>query len=194
MTKAPLSLLSLLTAILVFAGCKSAPPPMVDFGGTIYTRVGMRFDSGRDNLMYTTNYVGMDTYVPPGSALILEELGKKSMVLSDDLGNSYTIRYVKKHSKMPWGEWIEWNFSDAPMDMPMSLTEDERDAIAQGDVREGMSREAVLMAWGYPPKSLTADCQQGQLKYDARRFGSSGRVTINFDAEDRVEKMVGGGF
>ena len=72
---------------------------------------------------------------------------------------------------------------DAPIELPDSLNEAERGAIERGVYEAGMSRDAVFLAIGYPPKSLNPSESASLLSYEARRFV---RRNIQFGDDDRV--------
>jgi len=182
--------LTLLAAALLVAGCKSKDRDLIPEEGLnqpVYTKVGMHFDTKRGRyLMYSTNYLSMPTFVPPGTKLTLERMTGKGLALRDDSGNEYYIDYVSKHSKMPITEWKDRNFSATPVELPETLTDAEREGIMAGEIRRGMSREAVFLAVGYPPKSTNPSESAATLIYEWRRFV---RRTVRFDSEDKVDQV-----
>tara|TARA_R110002096_G_scaffold40525_7_gene110089 strand:- start:1212 stop:1784 length:573 start_codon:yes stop_codon:yes gene_type:complete len=178
-----------LVALALCASCKSSGDAIAEelLNTPIYTRVGMHFDNNRGRfLMYSSNYISMGHYLPPGTQLTLTKVSRKGFELTDDDGSNYVISYVPKHSIMPMAEWREQHFSESPVLLPESLTDDEREAIRSGEVRNGMSREAVFLAIGYPPKSNNPSLQSDVLKYELRRFMSR---SIRFDNDDKVEQI-----
>ena len=178
-----------LVALALCASCKSSGDAVAEelLNTPVYTRVGMHFDANRGRfLMYSSNYISMGHYLPPGTQLTLTKVSRKGFELTDDDGSNYVISYVPKHSMMSMAEWREQHFSESPVSLPESLTDDERDAIRSGEVRKGMSREAVFLAIGYPPKSNNASLQSDVLKYELRRFMSR---SIRFDNDDKVEQI-----
>lgn len=181
--------LSIVAVALAFAGCKSKGDAVVDetFDEPVYTRVGMRFDMKRGRyLMYSTNYIGMPHYLPPNTELTLRGVNRKGIELRNADGDEFFISYVSKHSKMPIGEWRETNFSSMPVTLPNSLTDDERDAISSGDVRPGMSRQALFLALGYPPKSTNPSLDANTLIYETHRMR---RRSIVLDGDDKVASI-----
>lgn len=177
--------LSLATLALAVS-CKSSGDPVAEelLDTPVYTRVGMHFDERRGRfLMYSSNYISMAHYLQPGTKLTLKKVSNKGFELVDDDGSDYVISYVQKHSKMPMAEWREQHFSESPAKLPDSFTDDELDGIQNGEVRVGMSRAAVFLAIGYPPKSTNPSMQSKILKYELRRFMSR---SIRFDGDDKV--------
>ena len=186
-----LRLLSLFAMVVAAASCKSSQASdavATELLNTpVYTRVGMHFDAKRGRyVMETTNYISVPTYVPPGTRMTLQKVTNKGYELTGDNGSEYVINFVSKHSLMTMEEWREQNFSSSPVELPATLTDDERDAIAAGEARVGMSREAVFLAIGYPPKSTNPSLSQSVLTYEFRRFM---RRSIRFDDNDKVDKI-----
>lgn len=177
--------LSVLAALAIApTACRGTPPPMYDAGTPLYTRVGMHFDLRRGVYeMYTTNYVGVPHFLPPNTELTYEARTRSGIELSDAEGNRYRITHQRRHTP-DFDTWVDKCFSTQPVELPGSLTEQELEAIAAGRVEEGMSREAVLLAWGYPPATLVADPYRGPLQYDRMRMSRG--TTITFDDQDRV--------
>ncbi|MCK5941323.1 MAG: hypothetical protein KAI24_05075 [Planctomycetes bacterium] len=182
--------LLLAAAALLAGSCKSGDGDAVPertLNQTVYTKVGMHFDVRRGRyLMYSTNYLGMPKFVPPGTALTLERISGKGLTLRDGDGTEYRIEYVPKHSIMPITEWRARHFSDTPVPLPDGLTDDEREAIAVGEIRRGMSRDAVFLAVGYPPRSTNPAESEQKLVYEWRRFV---RRTVRFDRDDKVDQI-----
>jgi hypothetical protein len=178
---------------LVMAACgsrASVPEEAIPFaaGETVYARVGMHFDAkGGKYLGASTNYVQVPKFVPAGTAFTFDSasLRRRSTILAmtGEDGATYEIEFVPKHSLMPLGEWIDRQFSTAPVELPADLTELERDAIATGKIVNGMSRAAVFLAVGYPPQSINPSLEDTTLNYQRNRFA---RRAVVFDANDQV--------
>lgn len=179
--------LSLVGLSVALTGCRSARGPVEGVpavGTVLYSNVGMHFDAHRgSNRAYSTNHIELATFKPAGTRFELVEQNRKYLTLRDEDGTDFHLYWVQKHSRMPMGEWVDRQFSTAPLELPAELSEKERAAIAAGKVEPGMSRTAVTLAVGYPPASLTPNLDADTWVYEARRFVSR-RVT--FDAEDRV--------
>ncbi|HEB53004.1 MAG TPA: hypothetical protein ENI87_07115 [bacterium] len=186
----PTYLLVLLTA---FAGCRSKGAPADDSlpfaaGQVVYTRVGMHFDARRGKyLAASTNYVGVPHYLPPNTQLTFNGATRRGVTLSDGDGTEYQISYNRRHS-IPLEAWLTRQFSTEPVTLPETLTEDEREAIAAGECRAGMSRNAVFLAWGYPPHSTNPSLNAKTLNYEWLRVV---KRSVRFGADDRVEQVGG---
>jgi len=182
---------TLIALTIAAAGCRGpGGPDLIDdklLNTTAYTKVGMHFDTKRGRyVMASTNYISIPVYLPPGAALTLTKKNGRDLTLVDKDNSEYIIQYNRKHSMMPIDEWYDLHFSPTPVQLPESLTELEREAIREGVVRPGMSRESVFLAVGYPPNSTNPSLEADSLRYELRRFRSR---RIYFNDNDVVEKI-----
>ena len=154
-------------------GCKTnrSDPAVTELlSKKVYTRVGMHFETRRGRfVMYSNNYISTPNYVSPGTELILKKVSAKVVELIDGNGSDYQIRYSPKMSKMQMTAWRQRHFSSRPLLIPEELTDEERQAIALGEARPGMSRVAVFLAIGYPPPAINASSKAKSLIYEMRR-------------------------
>ncbi|MEZ6036087.1 MAG: hypothetical protein R3F29_01315 [Planctomycetota bacterium] len=181
--------LSLAAMSLLSSGCKSRGDDVVAMpdtmtGTSVYTKVGMHFDvkDGRYT-MYSTNYVGLNKHLPPGTHLTYQGTEKERLKLTDDNGSEYLITFEPKHSMMTFPDWVSRQWGEQPFSLPADLTDEERAGIEAGEARIGMSRAAVFLAIGYPPKSLNPSESDDVLTYQRNRFV---RYTVRFGADDKV--------
>jgi hypothetical protein len=66
----------------------------------------------------------------------------------------------------------------------------EKKGIKEGAVKKGMSKKAVLMAYGYPPQHRTRSIDLDTCSYWNNRIF---RMEVRFDNNDRVAQIIGGG-
>ena len=71
-------------------------------------------------------------------------------------------------------------------ELTSGMSELELAAIESGEVRQGMSREAVLVSLGYPPESGTPSTKLDSWRYWRHRFNT---FIVHFDDEGRVEDI-----
>lgn len=180
-----------LTALAFASGCRShdndgAPIQDATTGESLYTQVGMHFDvkSGR-YVAHSTNHIRLNKFVPAGTHLTYQGTLKERLLLTDDNGSEYLIEFEPKHSLMTLPDWKAQQFGAAPPMLPEDLTDAERQAIANGEIVVGMSRAAMFLAVGYPPKSLNPSLQDRVLKYQLRRLPPL-HLDVRFGDDDRV--------
>ena len=68
-----------------------------------------------------------------------------------------------------------------------ALTPEEREAVQRGVVRVGMSKRAVVLAIGYPPRRDTRTTELPRWRYWT---GSRSDFVVVFGDDDRVEAVV----
>lgn len=183
--------LSLVALTLTAVACRSSggseriPEELLDT--TVYTKVGMHFDTQRGRyVMHSTNYIGVPIYMPPGTQMTLNKKSRKGFTLVDGDGTECVITWEPRHSMMSMDKWFDMNFSTTPFQLPEGLSEQEQRCIAEGVAEVGMSREAVFLALGYPPKSNNPSLRAKSLKWETRRF--FGR-RLHFDDQGIVTKI-----
>ena len=64
------------------------------------------------------------------------------------------------------------------------MSELEKNAIAAGQISPGMSREAVLISWGYPPEHRTASLKSPSWIFWTSRFVNK---TLVFGADGKLQ-------
>ena len=73
-------------------------------------------------------------------------------------------------------------------ELTAKFTEDEIRYIKSGEIGPGMSKEAVLVSWGYPPEHKTRSTGEDLWVYYRTRFHA---VKVWFDAHNRVSEVKG---
>jgi hypothetical protein len=70
------------------------------------------------------------------------------------------------HPKKSIDDYLKMTFTPKPLEeLTKGFTEDEMKAISRGEVIDGMSREAVLVSYGYPPEHRTKHRSQNVWTY-----------------------------
>ncbi|MCR9243708.1 MAG: hypothetical protein NXI31_01665 [bacterium] len=188
-----LKLTLLLGLGLATTACRSARgdagAPNVPVGQTVYLNVGMHFQPHRGAYVAdTSNLIELPIYKAPGSQFEIVGQNRKVVTLRDADGTDYQIRF-SRHAMMPMGDWMARQFSDAPVELPADLTELEQEAIATGKCVVGMSRAAMILAVGYPPKSSNPAPGAKVLIYGGTKWA---RRQVMFDENDQVKSYTRG--
>ncbi len=146
----------------------------------LYTQFSLMYEK---NVHRTTNY-RKGVLLPVNSEVSLIKKTGKSIVVALEGGQKLTIENIENYS----GENIDGIFARTFSAQKVDLTpfsELERNAIAAGEVKTGMSRKAVIVALGYPPKHKTPSLQSNQWRYWRNRFGT---FVVHFE-NDHVSKI-----
>ncbi len=163
--------LIVLVAVLMVGGCNKntkpeALPASVDLEKTYYSQVGMHYEKGR---FRTTNY-GVGIFLPVNSKVQLLQMGRKGFDVKV-LDTDETIEVINhiKHTNDSVAQAFEKLFGEQPVSM-LKFNAMERKNIEAGTIANGMSKDAVIVARGYPPAIETPSLKRDQWKYWKSRW------------------------
>ncbi|MFA5363530.1 MAG: hypothetical protein WC335_09900, partial [Candidatus Omnitrophota bacterium] len=170
---------SLVAVTAVFAAKDKAESPA---GKTYYTAVNIWYEMNKENTapkeIPTTNY-HKGAIIPINSKVTIGDLSERAVTFTTEDGKQYTIQYMLKHSVLPLSEIFPRYFS--PQETSLRQFNGEEQAnIKKGTVAAGMSKKAVLAAYGYPPFISTPSLESDQWKYWIDRFRNS-MITFSND-------------
>lgn len=150
-------------------------------GKTVYTQRNLWVISGEHE---TTNY-RRGEMIPVNSKVRIDGTGRRTIQATVlESGRSITVINVAKYTKKDIRGIYDRYFAVSPVDMSR-FGADERRAIKAGRVERGMSKDAVLIARGYPPAHETPSTEQDEWRYWK---GSYNTVLVRFD-NDRVSSI-----
>jgi len=144
----------MLLASFILSTCLAAEPSQK----TYYTNVNIWYEDPEKIL--STNY-HRGAIIPFCSKVeIISQSKNKIIFTSEDVpGVTFTLINVPRHSMVTTGELFKQYFiQDGPKDKNVQyskFTQQEKDNIENGTLTTGMSKEAVIAAYGYPPKHKT---------------------------------------
>ena len=150
-------------------------------GQTLYTQFSLFHEA---NVHLTTNY-RKGILVPINTEVKFVKASKSNIVVTLPDGQNLTVINIEGFS----GEKIDGIFTRTFAAKPVDLSqfsEDEKRAIISGEVKKGMSKPAVILALGYPPKHKTPNLQMNQWRYWQNRFVT---FMVYFE-NDKVTKIV----
>ena len=163
-----------LFAAAVLAGCAGKSPIPQTEGKTATTQINMWSYKGE---LETTHYA-VDTLIPVNSKVdILDTTSKTITFRVKDTGMEVTLVNKAKYTQMSIEGIYDRYFGDSNVNLS-KFTKLERDAIESGRVVEGMSKDAVLVARGYPPAHQTPTLESNSWRYWQSRFDT---IIVNFD-------------
>lgn len=148
-------LAALLFAVLVLSSCATGTGVPND-DGVYYTAVNIWWYKAKK--IYCTNYHTGER-IKVGTQVHVTNLTDKAIDFRTSSGQEFRIIYVARHTRQTMRELFQQYFSKTD---PLAaggpfarFTENERQAIKAGIIVRGMSKPAVLMAYGYPPSHKT---------------------------------------
>lgn len=157
-----LSVAVLAILLAACAGTKTGKSPISGVeGNTAHTQLNFWVVDGEHE---TTNY-RMGSMIPVNSEVrIVDTSGRTITGEVTDSGERFTIINVADYSKEDIEGIYNRYFGSGPRDLG-SFRAEERRAIENGEIEEGMSKDAVLVARGYPPAHETASTEMNSWRY-----------------------------
>ncbi len=156
-------------SLVVFAvACGSKTNPIQQYeGSTVYTQTGMWAEEGRH---HTTNY-SQGIHLPVNTRVTIQDTNRERIILHvPEMDFQVTMINAPKHTQKDIEEIYNQYFGNAQVDLS-GFSAAERRAIERGEVEIGMSKEAVLLARGYPPSHATPSTNMDTWTYWRHRFG-----------------------
>ncbi|MEW5802672.1 MAG: hypothetical protein AB1847_11290 [bacterium] len=156
-------------------------------GRTYYTKVNIWYED--PSRIFSTNY-HKGNIIPVGTQVKIRSFRMDQIQFTDESeATVYTLIYMSKYSQVTMKELFDQYFSEGNVMAEggefTKFTKEEQDNIKMGTIAEGMCREAVLMAYGYPPKHRTPSLSNNMWTYWNNRFDT---VVITFQ-DDRVQNI-----
>lgn len=163
---------TLLAAIVVttaffLAGCASDEAPLATGGTKFYTKCNL-FHENR--VHPTTNYQ-KGIMVPVNTEVTFVESDDSVIVVALPDGAELKLRSIEDYS----GESVAGIFNRTLGKTKVDLTKFpklDRDGIAGAAVAPGMSKDAVVIALGYPPRHRTPSLASDSWRYWRNRFNT----------------------
>lgn len=175
----------LLPFILLCLGCSaSAIKGSESFTGIkLYTQVNTW--SIKSKVLTWANY-HVDSIMPVNTEVVARKIAiDRVLFINEVTGRKMVLKNKPKRSGLDGLGWTMLHFGPEPVDLKV-FTEDEREAIRMGNVRKGMSRDAVLVAFGYPPLQLTPDLKANTWVY---WFNRRDKVWVRFNDDGIVSDV-----
>jgi hypothetical protein len=158
----------------------------------VYTAYNLWYE--KPERLYCVNY-HRGTMIPAGtevaSVKVARKLFKRNPAISFTTvksGEEFTIFFNKKfHPGMTAEEFKDRLLTTKPFEeLTKDLTEKEIKCIKTGKLTTGLSKEAVLIARGYPPEHKTSNLESDRWLYWENRFR---KVAVHFDENGRTDEV-----
>lgn len=177
----------LVSCIVVFAATSLLHA--ADSGNTLYyTKVNIWYEDPAK--IVSTNY-HRGAVIPYGSkASILSKSGEKiKFTIEGQAGITFILTNVRKHSLVAIDELFGQYFSEKdPKSQNAGFNGREKENIENGTIAEGMSKEAVIVAYGYPPRHRTPALTSNLWNYWDARYARK-QVTFKNDKVAKIEDI-----
>jgi hypothetical protein len=147
------------------------------------------------NKVSSVNYQLQGALLPWGTEVRIIRF-QRNHLLFEDVGKGKRYRYefhYKTRRSVPLAEHLGRVFLENPDGLRRQLegmSEIDRDGIYEGRVKLGMSRDAVLIAIGYPPEfaNRQALMTDRDWTYWLSRFS---KMVVGFGRDGRVNRITG---
>lgn len=171
--------LGLLAAVFFAAGALLAKD-----GGTYYTNFNIWYEKPMKIL--STNY-HKGAMLPIGTEVEILKNKKDEIEFRDkQTGTKFRIVLAEKYTPLSGEEFLNRYFSQENILKSAKyrgFSEMEKENIQSGTLREGMSRDAVIAAYGYPPTHRTPSLKDAVWTYWRSRY-------VDFMIQFRDGKLV----
>ena len=156
-------------------------------GETFYTQINIWCEYPKEIL--STNFHKGDM-IPVGTKVKIKLYGAtKIKFVVEETGVTYVLKHAVKHSWISRRELFDRYFAkENPMDPggPFEkFTEEEKKNVLEGKIDVGMTKNAVIMAYGYPPTHRTRSLSDNPWTYWASR---AGRFLVFFE-DGKIESF-----
>ncbi|MBO6934100.1 MAG: hypothetical protein JJ863_03975 [Deltaproteobacteria bacterium] len=167
---------SMAVPMLAFQGGCGGPAYVVDGEGPTYLMTNLHADARRrlTSLNYSSPRGG--TLLPICTPVTLERIrGRVITFRADTTGLRYQY-IVTRHSRAPVEEHVQRYFGTQCPNIG-SMSPEDQAGVQNGQVYQGMTKQGVIMAIGYPPEHATPTLQGDVWKYWAT---SNNRFEVYF--------------
>ena len=160
-------------------------------GETYYTKANIWYEDTTKPIII--NY-HKGTIIPVGTKVKIDAFAKNEIKFTTELGVTLVFLNASKYSTIKLQELFDRYFSKENVlagwgGLYTKFSGKEKEDIKKGIIAEGMSKEAVLMAYGYPPSHRTAALTNDEWAYWNSRFVSF-RVIFKNNRVNSIERGV----
>jgi hypothetical protein len=188
-------LVLILAATALFAGQSKGK---ADTGKTLYTAYNLWYEQNKEDALWCINYK-TGNMIPAGTEVTDVrittavkgrfqggEIQAISFVTIKD-GQQYYVNFnAGFHPGKTIKDYVEMMFTEKTFDeLIANFTAVEIDAIREGKLKVGMSKDAVLVSYGYPPEHKTPNLENDVWYYWINRFRTK---AIHFDEDGKTVK------
>jgi uncharacterized protein YceK len=171
-----ISIVTLLLATFIMSGCGAAKltpakQALIDNKTVVYTQVAMWSDK---NKVSGTNY-SVTNLIPINSEVTILAVGGSAINFEVN-GQKISYLVTSKYTKITSAQMLDRLFATKKVDISKSSKKVQANII-NGIVANGMTKEEVLLARGYPPAHETATTEKNTWKYWRNRW-TTGVVTF----------------
>lgn len=140
-----------------------------------FLKVNVWYEHLKEKKILSTNY-HKGKMLKVGDKFKIIDLAGRGIIFSDEKGVEYAIIHHKKYTPISSIELFERYFSKTSVMAAgaafTKFTQEEQKNIRNGKIVKGMSKESVLMSYGYPPEHRTPTLESDSWIYWDTRWAS----------------------
>lgn len=148
-------------------------------GDVLYTRFSLYYENDRH---VTTNY-RRGQFLPVNTPVTFLKSSRNEIDVALQGGQELTLENVRDYSGEDLAGVFRRTLSPSQTDLSQ-FSELEQKSIETGQAKIGMSKAAILIALGYPPKHQTPTLEGDSWRYWSSRYGT---FIVRFEDEKVVE-------
>jgi len=175
---------TIISFLLGMALCSSAFALESPKGKEFYTKVSIWYENPKK--IPSTNY-HVGAFLAAGTKVKITGYSDEAVEFEGDGGIKYNYIRVDRHTVTPMAEMFAQLFSaeNEAKRLYDSLDQATQVAVDSGELKEGMSKDVVLMVYGYPPSHVTPNLTANLWVY---WFSKATKVKVIFN-KDKVIKI-----
>jgi hypothetical protein len=174
-------------AVLFVAGCRQAAPPglLQEYQSrSLITCCNIHYETDEVN---DANYFVGST-LPAGTPVQVQAMTGSSVTFIGD-GKKLTVVHQYGRDQESMQQWVsKLLVADDPRAKLARFPKSAQQAVHDGRVEKGMTREQVIMSLGYPPTHRTASTTSNEWTYWYNRWVT---YKVQFDDKGVVSNVIG---
>lgn len=180
--------------VLMLIGCFAFLVPWAVLGsseapanGKVYTAYNMWYETDKESAMWAINYK-TGNMIPAGTEVVSVKVRKNTInFITVKDKKKYTVNFKAAfHPGKTVEDYAKMMFSEKDIDqITQDMSETDIAGIKEGVIRVGMTKKAVIVAYGYPPEHKTANLKDNEWRYWMNRFKTN---VIYFDESAKTIK------
>ena len=163
-------MLRVLIAFSMLFGLVGCRPRMHVQGadGIVYTQTNMH--AARNGQVSSVNYTGT-TRIPICTPVRIGRINARQMRFTNAQTGQRYVYVMHRSARTPIDQHVQRYFGTGCPDISTMSPEDQS-GIQSGQVYQGMTKQGVIMAVGYPPEHRTQSLNEDVWRYWRTRMGS----------------------
>jgi len=159
-------------AMLALSGCARRINYRLVGVQQAYTLTNLHPDQRR-KILYSVNYQE-DGLIPVCTPVQIQVVSPKKMIFTRlDTHEQYQYIFHRRSLRAPIPAHLDKYFgTECPKNVLDRMSQTDMAGIKAGEVHEGMTKDGVILAIGYPPAHETPDLNADTWKYWTNHFGT----------------------